>query len=63
MFEEVNIIIVLIDKELEKIESYIINNFIILYIIKDKRLKIKKVDWKKIIKIIELRVIKVIIDN
>lgn len=56
MSEEVDVTVVLIDKELEKVESCVVNNFVVLYVVGDEGLKAEKVDREKVIKVVGLRV-------
>lgn len=55
MSEEVDVT-VLIDKELEKVESCVVNNFVVLYVVGDEGLEAEKVDREKVIKVVGLRV-------
>ena len=63
IFEEVDVTVVLIDRELEKVESCVINNFVVLYVVGDEGLEAEKVDREKVIKIVGLRVMKGTIDS
>ena len=56
MSEEVDVTVVLIDKELEKVESCVVNNFVVLYVVGDEGLEAEKVDREKVIKVVGLRV-------